>query len=203
MLYKPLGLLAELTHRCPLGCPYCSNPIALDRRGDELDTETWARVFMEAAALGVLQVHLSGGEPGARRDLLALMTAARAAGLYTNLITSAVGITAETLRSDLIEWWGDGRLGIAAMLIVTHNIEEAVLMSDRVLVLSSNPGRIVAEFRIDLPQPRDRPRRQPDRRDHRHLRVGQPGQAAHLPLDEHAEVGPARVWEQRGEGQDT
>jgi pyrroloquinoline quinone biosynthesis protein E len=98
VLYKPLGLLAELTHRCPLGCPYCSNPIALDPRGDELDTETWARVFAEAAALGVLQVHLSGGEPGARRDLVALMTAARAAGLYTNLITSAVGITAETLR---------------------------------------------------------------------------------------------------------
>jgi PqqA peptide cyclase len=97
VLYKPLGLLAELTHRCPLGCPYCSNPIALDPRGDELDTETWARVFAEAAALGVLQVHLSGGEPGARRDLVALMTAARAAGLYTNLITSAVGITAETL----------------------------------------------------------------------------------------------------------
>jgi len=97
-LYKPLGLLAELTHRCPLGCPYCSNPIALDPRGDELDTATWARVFAEAAALGVLQVHLSGGEPGARRDLVALMTAARAAGLYTNLITSAVGITTETLR---------------------------------------------------------------------------------------------------------
>jgi len=97
-LHKPLGLLAELTHRCPLGCPYCSNPIALDRRGDELDTETWARVFTEAAALGVLQVHLSGGEPGARRDLVAITAAARAAGLYTNLITSAVGITAETLR---------------------------------------------------------------------------------------------------------
>src|SRR5438034_10488545 len=89
---RPLGLLAELTHRCPLGCPYCSNPVALDPRGDELDTETWARVFAEAAALGVLQVHLSGGEPGARRDLVALMTAARTAGLYTTLITSAVGI---------------------------------------------------------------------------------------------------------------
>jgi pyrroloquinoline quinone biosynthesis protein E len=98
VLYKPLGLLAELTHCCPLGCPYCSNPVALDPRGDELDTETWARVFAEAAALGVLQVHLSGGEPGARRDLVALMAAARTAGLYTNLITSAVGITAETLR---------------------------------------------------------------------------------------------------------
>jgi len=98
VLYKPLGLLAELTHRCPLGCPYCSNPLALDPRGRELDTQTWARVFAEAAALGVLQVHLSGGEPGARRDLVAIMAAAHAAGLYTNLITSAVGIALGTLR---------------------------------------------------------------------------------------------------------
>ena len=96
-LHKPLGLLAELTHRCPLGCPYCSNPLALEPRTDELDTQTWARVFREAAGLGVLQVHLSGGEPGARRDLVEITAAAHAAGLYTNLITSAVGITAATL----------------------------------------------------------------------------------------------------------
>jgi PqqA peptide cyclase len=94
---KPLGLLAELTHRCPLGCPYCSNPLALEGRADELDTATWARVFREAAALGVLQVHLSGGEPAARRDLVDITKAAHDAGLYTNLITSAVGITKETL----------------------------------------------------------------------------------------------------------
>src|SRR5206468_8097353 len=94
---RPLGLLAELTHRCPLGCPYCSNPLALEPRADELDTATWARVFREAAALGVLQVHLSGGEPGARRDLVEIAAAAREAGLYSNLITSAVGITAQTL----------------------------------------------------------------------------------------------------------
>src|ERR1700719_4897291 len=91
-LHNPLGLLAELTHRCPLGCPYCSNPLALDRRDDELDTATWARVFGEAAALGVLQVHLSGGEPGARRDLVEITAAAHDAGLYTHLITSAGGI---------------------------------------------------------------------------------------------------------------
>jgi len=97
-LHTPLGLLAELTHRCPLGCPYCSNPLALDPRQSELDAPTWARVFNEAAGLGVLQVHLSGGEPGARRDLVAITAAAHAAGLYTNLITSAVGITAATLR---------------------------------------------------------------------------------------------------------
>jgi PqqA peptide cyclase len=97
-LHSPLGLLAELTHRCPLGCPYCSNPLALDPRQSELDTETWARVFNEAAALGVLQVHLSGGEPGARRDLVAIVAAAHSAALYTNLITSAVGLTAATLQ---------------------------------------------------------------------------------------------------------
>jgi pyrroloquinoline quinone biosynthesis protein E len=98
-LHKPLGLLAELTHRCPLGCPYCSNPLALDRREDELDTATWARVLGEAAELGVLQVHLSGGEPGARRDLVDIAAAAHSAGLYTNLITSAVGITGTTLTA--------------------------------------------------------------------------------------------------------
>jgi len=96
-LNAPLGLLAELTHRCPLGCPYCSNPLALDQRSDELDTASWARVFREAAGLGVLQVHLSGGEPAARRDLEDIVKAARDAGLYSNLITSAVGVTAERL----------------------------------------------------------------------------------------------------------
>ena len=96
-MQAPLGLLAELTHRCPLGCPYCSNPLALDRRDDELDASAWARVFKEAAALGVLQVHLSGGEPAARRDLPEIVKASRDAGLYSNLITSAVGLTPQTL----------------------------------------------------------------------------------------------------------
>src|SRR5438874_7625463 len=112
---KPLGLLAELTHRCPLGCPYCSNPLALDDRRSELDTATWARVFREAAALGVLQVHLSGGEPGARRDLIQITAAAREAGLYTNLITSAVGITMETL----------GRLSDAGLDHVQISIQDS------------------------------------------------------------------------------
>jgi PqqA peptide cyclase len=97
-LRSPLGLLAELTHRCPLGCPYCSNPLAMDRREDELDTSTWARVFREAASLGVLQVHLSGGEPASRRDLVEIMASAREAGLYTNLITSGVGVTDQRLN---------------------------------------------------------------------------------------------------------
>ena len=98
----PIGLLAELTHRCPLGCPYCSNPLALERREAELDTATWMRVFKEAAQLGVMQVHLSGGEPGVRRDLVEITASARAAGLYTNLITSGIGL-AETRLQALVD----------------------------------------------------------------------------------------------------
>ena len=86
----PLALLAELTHRCPLQCPYCSNPLEMDRAAAELDTATWQRVFEEAALLGVLHVHFSGGEPAARKDLEALVAHCSGLGLYTNLITSAV-----------------------------------------------------------------------------------------------------------------
>jgi pyrroloquinoline quinone biosynthesis protein E len=86
----PLALLAELTHRCPLQCPYCSNPVELERAAGELDTATWCQVLEEAASLGVLQVHFSGGEPTVRKDLEALVAHAVGLGLYTNLITSGV-----------------------------------------------------------------------------------------------------------------
>jgi pyrroloquinoline quinone biosynthesis protein E len=92
----PMAMLAELTHRCPLSCPYCSNPVELTRRSGELDTATWIDVFRQAAAMGVLHVHLSGGEPAARRDLPEITTGAIEAGLYTNLITSGVGLTERT-----------------------------------------------------------------------------------------------------------
>jgi pyrroloquinoline quinone biosynthesis protein E len=95
----PLGLLAELTHRCPLRCPYCSNPTELSRASAELDAATWGRVFREAAALGVLQLHLSGGEPAARRDLPEIVAHAATAGLYSNLITSGVLLDAERLST--------------------------------------------------------------------------------------------------------
>ena len=98
----PIGVLVELTHRCPLGCPYCSNPLALERPAAELDAETWKRVFNEAAALGALHVHLSGGEPTARRDIAEITRHASEAGLYTNLITSGVGVS-ERLWGDLVE----------------------------------------------------------------------------------------------------
>lgn len=91
----PVGLLAELTHRCPLQCLYCSNPLELERASEELPTETWLDIFRQAGDLGVLQLHLSGGEPTARKDLEALVTEAARAGLYTNLITAGVSLSRE------------------------------------------------------------------------------------------------------------
>ncbi|GBR12893.1 pyrroloquinoline quinone biosynthesis protein PqqE [Asaia spathodeae] len=95
----PMSLLAELTHRCPLACPYCSNPLALDRRAAEMETADWLRVLDEAASLGVLQVHFSGGEPMARHDLPELVRHASKLNLYTNLITSGVLINDATLEA--------------------------------------------------------------------------------------------------------
>ena len=94
----PLALLAELSHRCPLQCPYCSNPVNLERASNELDTETWMRVLDEAADMGVHQVHFSGGEPTVRKDLEDLVQHSNKIGLYTNLITSAVLLTEERTR---------------------------------------------------------------------------------------------------------
>ncbi len=94
----PMALLAELTHRCPLKCPYCSNPVELIRRSEELTTEVWIDVFRQAAAMGALHVHLSGGEPASRRDLEDLTEGARDAGLYTNLITSGVGLSEARIK---------------------------------------------------------------------------------------------------------
>jgi pyrroloquinoline quinone biosynthesis protein E len=86
----PLAAMGEMTHRCPLQCPYCSNPVALAKASDELSTDEWKRVLDELARLGVLQFHFSGGEPLVRKDIVELVAHATKAGLYTNLITSAV-----------------------------------------------------------------------------------------------------------------
>jgi pyrroloquinoline quinone biosynthesis protein E len=96
---NPLALIAELTHRCPLHCVYCSNPLELQARNLELSTEGWSRVFQEAAALGVLQADFTGGEPLTRPDILELVRAARAAGLYVNLITSGMPLDESRLEA--------------------------------------------------------------------------------------------------------
>lgn len=95
----PLAVLLELTHRCPLQCPYCSNPVEMERANAELTTDEWKAALTELSEIGVLQVHFSGGEPTARKDLVALVQHATDVGLYTNLITSAVLLTEEKLAA--------------------------------------------------------------------------------------------------------
>lgn len=89
----PLWLLAELTYRCPLQCPYCSNPLDFARHQEELTTAQWIEVFRQARELGAAQLGFSGGEPLVRQDLAELIAAARELGYYTNLITSGIGLT--------------------------------------------------------------------------------------------------------------
>ncbi|NHN76793.1 pyrroloquinoline quinone biosynthesis protein PqqE [Azotobacter chroococcum] len=89
----PLWLLAELTYRCPLQCPYCSNPLDFARHGEELSTAEWIEVFRQARELGAAQLGFSGGEPLVRQDLTELIRAARGMGYYTNLITSGIGLS--------------------------------------------------------------------------------------------------------------
>ncbi|MGB1885164.1 MAG: pyrroloquinoline quinone biosynthesis protein PqqE [Gammaproteobacteria bacterium] len=89
---KPLWLLAELTYRCPLQCPYCSNPLDIARYSNELSTDDWLRVLRQAREMGAMQLGLSGGEPLVRKDLEEIVGEARTLGYYSNLITSGVGM---------------------------------------------------------------------------------------------------------------
>ena len=93
----PYCLIAELTYRCPLRCPYCSNPVELHALKHELTTWDWERLLREAAALGVVQVHFTGGEPLVRSDLCELVRTARDAGLYSHLITAGVNLSSDRL----------------------------------------------------------------------------------------------------------
>jgi len=99
MVPNPLALIAEVTHRCPLHCVYCSNPLELAGTKNELSTEGWTGVFQQCGKLGMLHAHFTGGEPLARPDLTELIAAARAAGLYTNLITSGIGLSEQRLQT--------------------------------------------------------------------------------------------------------
>jgi PqqA peptide cyclase len=99
MIPNPLALIAEITHRCPLHCVYCSNPLELAAVSSELSTEDWIGVFQQSGKLGMLHAHFTGGEPLARPDLAELIKGARQAGLYTNLITSGIGLAEQRLRA--------------------------------------------------------------------------------------------------------
>ncbi len=96
---KPLWLLAELTYKCPLQCPYCSNPLDIARYDNELSTEEWIRVFREARAMGAVQLGFSGGEALVRKDLEILIREAHDMGYYTNLLTSGVGMDEQRIKA--------------------------------------------------------------------------------------------------------
>jgi len=132
---RPTTLLAELTYRCPLHCPYCSNPVDLSRARAELDTADWQRVFTEARALGVLQLGLSGGEPLLRKDLETLVSHARDVGLYTTLVTSGLGLTADRAR----------RLGDAGIDHIQLSIQDADrVVAERIAGLPSVDKKLAA-----------------------------------------------------------
>jgi pyrroloquinoline quinone biosynthesis protein E len=99
MVSSPLALIAEVTHRCPLHCVYCSNPMQLASTQSELSTDEWKNVFAQAGNLGILHAHFTGGEPLARTDLVELIAASRSASLYTNLITSGIGLNEQRLQA--------------------------------------------------------------------------------------------------------
>jgi pyrroloquinoline quinone biosynthesis protein E len=132
---RPFSLLAEITHRCPLHCPYCSNPLQLASAERELTTEDWKRVLSEASDLGVLHVGFSGGEPLQRPDLVQLVAAAREAGLYTNLITSSLGLTQQRL-DDL------KRAGLDSIQISFQSDEEP--LADRIAGVSAHARKLQA-----------------------------------------------------------
>jgi pyrroloquinoline quinone biosynthesis protein E len=115
---RPLSLIAELTHRCPLHCLYCSNPIELRKAAEELTTEDWDHVFREAAALGVLQLSLTGGEPLVRKDLAELIASGHRSGLYVNMITSGVGLT-EARLAELV------KAGLEHLQLSFQDLDEA------------------------------------------------------------------------------
>ncbi len=93
----PLNLIAELTYRCPLQCPYCSNPIEFRSRREALSADDWGRVFQQAAAIGVVHVGLTGGEPSTRRDLEEIIERAVAADLYPHLVTAGLPLDPDRL----------------------------------------------------------------------------------------------------------
>jgi len=113
----PFSLVAEITHRCPLHCVYCSNPLELRRAEEELTTQDWLRVLEEAHALGVVQLHLSGGEPLVRRDLESVVRRGRELDFYTNLITSGAGLTRERAEAlAACQYYGWALLNRAGLL---------------------------------------------------------------------------------------
>lgn len=123
MAPRPWNLIAELTYRCPLRCPYCSNPTALGDFPEALDASAWASVFQQAADLGVVHVGLTGGEPSVRRDLEEIVAAAAAAEHHVHLVTAGIPLDGPRL-AELAEG------GLASLQLSIQDVEAEA--SDRI-----------------------------------------------------------------------
>ncbi|NKQ59148.1 pyrroloquinoline quinone biosynthesis protein PqqE [Amycolatopsis sp. K13G38] len=143
---QPYGLLAEVTHQCPLHCVYCSNPLELRGRQDELTTDDWLRVIREAAGLGVVQVHFSGGEPLVRGDLETLVAECRRLGLYTNLITSGLGLTENRARTLVSAGLNSAQLSIQGDAAESTDLVAASKRFDK----KQDAARIIREAGLPL-----------------------------------------------------
>ena len=142
---RPFNLVAELTYRCPLRCPYCSNPLDYASLRDGLDAAAWSRLFAQAAELGVIHVGLTGGEPSTRSDLEEIVRGAAAAGLYTHLVTSGRPLTPERLG-------GLREAGLRSVQLSFQDAERAA--SDRIAGTASFDAKrelARAVRRLDLP----------------------------------------------------
>jgi pyrroloquinoline quinone biosynthesis protein E len=139
---SPLNLIAELTYRCPLQCPYCSNPLDLSAHRESLSAEDWGRIFEEAAELGVVHVGLTGGEPSTRRDLEEILERAVAADLYPHLVTA--GLPLDPSRLEEL-----ARLGLRSVQISIQDAEPDA--SDRIAGTKSFEQKIaLCEKTVEL-----------------------------------------------------
>ncbi len=130
---RPYTLVAELTYRCPLRCAYCSNPVSLGQTAEPMGASDWVRVIREAEALGVVQVHFTGGEPLLYDELELLVAEARAADLYVNLISSGLPLARDS--------WRCGRRGSTTSSSRSKRSAPKAAVASLVSTRSSTSGR--------------------------------------------------------------
>ena len=145
-----MGMLAELTYRCPLHCGYCSNPVALGAYRDELRTDVWRRVLDEARDLGVLQVHFSGGEPLLRHDLPKLVAHAHGRGMYTNLVTSGIPLKDAQLAALVAAGLDHLQLSIQDSDATNANAIAGAPVHDRKLAVAASVASAGLAFTVNV-----------------------------------------------------
>lgn len=142
----PSWLLAEITHRCPLHCVYCSNVLELRQRQEELGAEDWLRLVDQAAELGVTRIQFSGGEPLARTDLETLVAAASGHGIHANLVTSGIGLTESRVTALVAAGLNSVQLSIQG-----HDAESAhVIAATRRFDKKQQAARLVRDAGLPL-----------------------------------------------------